>query len=177
MAKKQKKKIIRLSTKLINDTVTEAVGEDAIPVIEFLRNKKNISEFIIAEKTNIEIHMVRNILYRLQRFNLATYKRKKDSKKGYYISYWTFNPKRIKDLIGELQNQKLASLRERLEREERNINGFFLCPNTCVRLDFDKSIELDFKCPECGSLLVQQDNSKTIDNIKEKIKELEGAMA
>ncbi len=179
MAEKKttKKKIIRLSTKLINDTISEAIGEDAIPLIEFLKNKKNISEFIIAEKTNIEIHMVRNILYRLQRFNLATYKRKKDSKKGYYISYWTFNPKRVKDLIVELKAQKLASLKERLEREEQNVNGFFLCPNTCVRLDFDRSIELDFKCPECGSLLIQQDNSKTIDNIKEKIKELETAMA
>lgn len=164
---------MRLTNKVINDTVTETVGEDAIPIVEFLKNRKNISEFIIAEKTKTEIHRVRNILYRLQKLNLATYKRKKDSKKGYYISYWSFHPKRVRDLIVELKNKKLDMLKERLEREEANRNCFFICQNACVRLDFEESTELEFKCPECGSLLVQQDNTRTIDHLKERIKAME----
>ncbi len=163
---------MRLTNKLITETISEAIGEDALPIVEFLRNKKNISEFIVAEKTKIEIHAVRNILYRMQKLNLATYKRKKDSKKGYYISYWTFNVKRIKDLAVELKKEKLEKLKERLKKEEANKNCFFICQNACVRLDFEESTEQGFRCPECGSLLIQQDNTRTIDYLKERIKEM-----
>lgn len=164
---------MRLTNKLVKETLIEAVGEDALIIVEFLKNRKNISEFIIAEKTKTEIHAVRNILYRLQKVNLVTYKRKKDSKKGYYISYWTYFPKRIKDLISDMRRQKLEMLRNRLQKEESNINCFFICQNACVRLDFDQGTEVDFKCPECGSLLVQQDNTRTIDHLRERIKEIE----
>jgi len=168
MAKK-----IRLTNKLANDTIIEAVGEDSMPIVDFLRKRKNVSEFIIAEKTKTDIHQVRNILYRMHNHNLANYKRKKDSQKGYYISYWTFNKKRIKDLILTLHKQKLERLLERLSKEERNKGCFFLCVNACARLDFEQSTELDFRCPECGALMQQQDNEKTIIHLKEKIKEME----
>ncbi|MFW5991534.1 MAG: hypothetical protein ACOCZ6_01595 [Nanoarchaeota archaeon] len=166
---------MRLTNKLINETIIEAVGEEALPIVEFLKTRKNISEFIIAEKTGIEIHAVRNILYRMQRHNLATYKRKKDSKKGYYISYWTFYPKRVKELVSEMRKTKLEKLKERLEREEANKNCFFICQHTCARLDFEKATNLEFKCPECGSLLIQQDNSRTINHLREQIKEIESS--
>jgi len=168
---------MRLTNQLIQNTIIEIVGEDAIPIVEYLKNRKNISEFIIGEKTDIEIHRVRNILYRMQKLNLATYKRKKDSKKGYYISYWTFNPKRVKDLVVDIKKEKLDTLRERLSREEANQNCFFICTNTCVRLDFEQSTELGFRCPECGSLLMQQDNTRTIDYLRERIKEMESEAA
>ncbi|MFP4403148.1 MAG: hypothetical protein ACOC3X_03635 [Nanoarchaeota archaeon] len=164
---------MRLTNKIINETIIEAVGEEALPIVEFLKNKTNISEFIIAEKTGIEVHGVRNILYKLQRFNLATYRRKKDSKKGYYISYWTFFPKRVKDVIEEIRLQKLERLKERLIKEESNKNCFFICRNTCVRLDFEQATNVEYKCPECGALMIQQDNTRTIDHLKEQIKEIE----
>lgn len=165
--------MVRLTQKLINETIVEAIGEEAVTIVEFLKDKENISEFIISEETEIEIHKVRNILYKMQEENLAIYKRKKDSVKGYYISYWTFYPKRVKDLIQSLKNRKLDVLKQRLEKEEANKDCFFMCPNACVRLDFERGVEVAFKCPECGTLLTQQDNSRTIDNLKEKIKEME----
>ncbi len=166
---------MRLTNKLVNETVVDAIGEEALPIVDFLKNRKNISEFIIAEKTGIEIHGVRNILYRMQKLNLATYKRKKDSKKGYYISYWTFHPKRIKDVVVELRKDKLERLKIRLQREEANKNCFFICQYACARLDFEQATNVEFKCPECGNLLMQQDNSRTINNLKEQIKEIESA--
>lgn len=164
---------MRLTNKLVNETIMETVGEMALPIVDFLKNRKNISEFIISEKTEIEIHGVRHILYALQKLNLATYKRKKDSKKGYYISYWTFHPKRVKEVITELRKEKLVKLKERLAREEANKNCFFICQNACARLDFEQATNVEFKCPECGSLLIQQDNSRTIDYLKEQIKAME----
>jgi len=162
-----------LTNKQIEDSIAEIVGEDVLPVVRFLKNRKNISEFKIAEKVELEVNQTRNMLYRLHQYNLVTYNRKKDRVKGWYISYWTLNQKCIKSLIINTAKDKLAALKEKLIKEEANKGSFFLCPNICVRLDFDKATDFDYKCPECGSLLSQQDNTKTIENLKKKIKEME----
>ena len=73
----------------------------------------------------------------------------------------------LKYLYSDMRIKKLEKLNERLAREESN--NFFLCPNRCVRLDFDKASEFEFRCPECGSLLDMQDNSATIKNLKGEI--------
>ncbi len=164
---------MRITNNKIYETVKEVVGEDSIKVVEFLKDKKNISDFKIAEKTNSDIHEVRNILYRLFNHNLVTYYRKKDRQKGWYISYWTFNKKRVKDLIQNIHVSKLSRYKERLAEEEKNKGNFFLCPRACVRVGFEKATDFEFKCPECGSLLNQQDNERTIKFLQEKIKELE----
>jgi transcription initiation factor TFIIE subunit alpha len=78
------------------------------------------------------------------------------------------------ELKAKTQKDKLSQMKERLSREEGNPNGFFLCKNACIRLDFDQSTEYGYRCPECGELLQPQDNSKTIENLKVRIKELEG---
>jgi len=151
----------------------ELAGEDAIPIVNYLQGKKNISEFKIAEATKKEIHETRNILYKLFNHNLATYYRKKDREKGWYISYWTFNKNRVKELIVSMKTQKLEKLKERLRHEEENQNSFYMCKNLCTRLDFDSSVNFNFRCPECGTLLDQHDNSRTITSIRERIRELE----
>jgi transcription initiation factor TFIIE subunit alpha len=167
---------MRVTAKKAQEIIDEAVGADAHTIVDFLKGKKNISEFVIAEKTKTEIHIVRNILYRLHNANLVEYKRKKDSKKGYYISYWTYNQKALKDCSRRLQINKLHKLQERLEREEKNAGCFFLCSNTCVRLDFEQGTANEFKCPECGSLLSQQDNARTIEFLRDQIKELKATV-
>src|SRR3989338_4024863 len=162
-----------LTNKKIQGLVSEIAGDSAIPIIEYIRDKKNVSEFIIADKVKMDMQTTRNILYTLNSYNVATYIRRKDRKKGWYISYWTFNRKRVKDLIEKLREDKITKLRERLYKEETNKGNFFICSKACARLDFEQATEFSFKCPECGSLLHQQNNTKTIEHIKEKIKELE----
>jgi transcription initiation factor TFIIE subunit alpha len=164
-----------ITNEKLYQTITELVGEDVIALVKFLRNRKNISEFKIAEKIGMEVNHTRNMLYRLHDYNLVTYHRKKDRVKGWYISYWTFNLKRLKQLTTQLERKKIAKLKEKLKKEEENQNSYFLCPNLCVRLDFDQATDYEFKCPECGSLLVQQDNTKTILHLREKIKAMEAA--
>ncbi|MFH2028901.1 MAG: hypothetical protein ABIJ08_07200 [Nanoarchaeota archaeon] len=168
---------ITLTNKKIQDTVGLVGGEPAIKIVDFLKDKKNISEFIIADKTKLDMQTTRSILYKLNGDNIATYIRKKDRTKGWYISYWTFNKKGVKDFIVKLKKTRIDKLNERLEKEEANRGNFYICSKACVRLDFDQSTEFEFKCPECGGLLNMQDNAKTIDNIKLKIKELEKAKA
>ena len=113
------------------------------------------------------------MLYAMQTSNLVSYYRKKDRQKGWYISYWTLNDPGFGELSIATRKHKLQQLRERLHKEEVNHGLFYICPSLCVRLEFDKAAEISFKCPECGNMLQHQDNGKTIEQLREKISDLE----
>ncbi len=163
---------MRVTAKRIREVVTQAVGEDVMPLVQYLKGKKNISEFTIAEDIDIEVNQARNMLYRLHGKHLVTYHRKKDKEKGWYISYWTLNPSRVIELHRLIHLNRISKLQERLRKEERNVNGFFLCTNMCARLDVDKALEFDFRCPECGTLMNQQNNQRTIEHLRNRIQEI-----
>jgi len=165
---------MKITNEVIKRVVTEVAGNDVFPLVMFLKNKKNISEFKIAEALKQEVNPTRNMLYRLYEANLASYTRKKDRKKGWYIHYWTFNRKKIKYVLKDLKKKKLDRMQDRLEREKSN--DFFLCKNMCVRLNFDQAIDFSYKCPECGVLMAQQDNTSTIEHLQKEIKKLQTEM-
>jgi len=161
---------MKITNKVVEEVISEVAGTDVLPLVKYLKNKKNISEFKIAEALKKEVNETRNMLYRLYEANLVSFTRKKDKQKGWYIYYWTFNKKRIKDLVINLKKKKLEILTERLKREKSS--QFFLCKNKCMRLDFDQASNFNFKCPECGSLLILEDNKEKIKKIEEEIKKL-----
>ncbi len=156
---------------MIEEVVTQIAGEDVIPLVNALKNKKNVSEFKLAEKLEEEINITRNMLYRLYHSNLVSFVRRKDKVKGWYIYYWTFKNKQVKFLIKDLKKQRLEKLKERLTRESDS--QFYMCATKCMRLNFDQAIDFNFKCPECGNLMEEHNNDKTKDNLKEEIKKLE----
>lgn len=162
---------MKLSNKIVESVVSEVAGQDVIPLVKALKNKKNISEFKLAEDIKQEINTTRNMLYRLYDANLVSFIRKKDKKKGWYIYYWTFNAKRIKELTKNLKVQRLEKLKERLSRE--NASKFFACKSKCIRLDFDQSTDFGYKCPECGNLLHEEDNKQMIERLQKEVKVLE----
>jgi len=157
--------------KLVDEVVSEVAGEDVLPLVKAMKDRKNISEFKLAEKIKKEINLTRNMLYRLYGVNLVSFIRKKDKKKGWYIYYWTFNKKRVKDLLKSIKKKKLDRLTERLSREEGG--RFYVCSQSCIRLDFDQSTEFEYKCPECGELLNHEDNAKKITEITKQMARLE----
>ncbi|MAG15781.1 hypothetical protein CMO88_01840 [Candidatus Woesearchaeota archaeon] len=164
---------MKLTDKRVEEIVTDAIGDDVIKILRFLKGKRDVSEFKISSKLKMDIQEVRNVLYRMHNINLVSYKRKKDNKKGWYISYWTFNKSRVKELLKKMNTEKLERFRERLHVESSNLNSFFMCPKTCTRMDFHNATAYSFRCPECGNLMQQQDNTKTISFLKEKIREIE----
>jgi len=165
---------MKISNKIIEDVVSEVAGEDVIPLVNVLKNKKNVSEFKLAEYVKKEVNAVRNMLYRLYDVNLVSFVRKKDKKKGWYIYYWTFDTKKIKYLLTSLKKKKIIKLKERLEREKAN--KFDSCKSQCVRLDFDQAMNFEFKCPECGELINQENNFEEIKKIEKDIKTLEAEL-
>ncbi len=168
-------KPVRAADKLLTEVITEVAGEDVMPLVKALKNKKNISEFKLADAIGEEINLTRNMLYRLYDHHLVTFIRKKDKKKGWYIYYWTFNPKRIKELTQILKKGKIERLKERLEREKST--HFFTCANKCIRLDFDQATEFEYKCPECGEILNQEDNAQKIAELQKDVEKLQKELA
>jgi transcription factor E len=150
--------------------VSELVGDDALEAVDYLTGKQNVSEFIIAEDLGIEIHEMRNILYRCYDHNICTFVRKKDKKKGWYICYWNFNKEQIPHLAEKIRKKKIVKLKKRLATEQEG--QFYMCQNACVRMDFDKAVEYSFHCPECGDIQQMQDNARTIAFLTEQIEKL-----
>lgn len=163
---------MKVTKKIEEDVLTHVAGPDVLPLVEYLKGKKDVSEFIIAKDMNIDIQTIRNQLYRLMHNNLISSWRKKDKQKGWYIYYWTYNPKHVEFLFWDIKKKRLERLRERLAREESDF--FFMCQdNGCVRLDFEKATEFNYQCPECGGMMIQQDNNRTKEYLKKEISELE----
>jgi transcription initiation factor TFIIE subunit alpha len=151
--------------------VSELVGPHAMPIIEFLKGKEKISEFIVAEELGMEINETRNILYKLLEHNIVSFLRKKDKIKGWYICYWDFNPHMVPQLKHKILVAKLDRLRERLKAEEGG--QYYICKYACSRMTFENAIEQNFKCAECGTIMQEQDNSRTKEFLTERIVELE----
>ena len=164
-----------VSPKVVEEIISQVAGKDVMPLVKLLKHKKNVSEFKLAESIRKEINLTRNMLYRLYDANLVSFIRKKDKKKGWYIYYWTLNQHRMKDLVKNLKKEKLERLKERYGREKTT--QFYICPNKCIRLDFDQSTEFDFKCPECGELLNLEDNTKTLKNLEKEIATIKAELA
>lgn len=156
-----------ISQKIVEDVIAAVVGTDVLPLVKKLRKQKNISEFKLATSMKKEINTIRNILYRLYNANLVTFIRKKDQKKGWYIYYWTFNDKEIKHLAEEQRKKKTEKISERLNRERNS--SFYICQNKCLRLEFEQATDFEYKCPECGTLLEQEDNTQKIKELQKEL--------
>jgi len=167
---------MHISQERIKEILKQVIGEpEAEDIIFYLRGKSNISEFIITEELDLDIHRTRKILYKLHDNNIVSFKRKKDKIKGWYICYWDFNENSIPILERKVRNETLKKLQERLEKETNNF--YYMCRFAHTRLTFDDAFEEDFKCPECGELMNQVNNDKTLTFLKTRIAELTAEVA
>lgn len=161
----------RLTDKRIEEVVRSVCGDDVLPLVKKLQGKENVSEFRLAEQLKEDIKRVRNILYRLYDANLVEFSRKKDKKKGWYIYYWTFKPEQIKFLFTKIKKEQLEHIRERMGQEM--MEQFFICPNRCVRMNFEQAVNFEYRCPECGELTMQEQIEEQMQDLKKKASELE----
>ncbi|MDP2909237.1 MAG: hypothetical protein Q8N77_05510, partial [Nanoarchaeota archaeon] len=166
---------MRLTKEITEELVKEVAGEDTVKLVGLLKDKENVSEFKLAEKLRLTVNTIRNMLYRLQAHNLVTSIRKKDKKKGWYIYYWTFNMPQAKSMVRIVKQKKLTLLKERLNLETQET--FYICPQNCVRFKMEHAMDYDFKCPECGVVLQEEDNKGFIEKLNASIANLETEIA
>ena len=154
----------------IEEVVMGILGEEGSALMQQLTGRENVSEFDLAKKTNTDIKIIRRMLYMLYNHNLVGFIRKKDKEKGWYIYYWTLLPENIKFDYYKMKREQLEKLKQQLEEEHKEL--FFVCPNKCVRLNFDQSMDFEFHCPECGELIAQDEDKNRIKTIQTQIEEI-----
>ncbi|MDP1694893.1 MAG: hypothetical protein Q8L34_05120, partial [Candidatus Woesearchaeota archaeon] len=135
---------MRLSQPLMEELVKEVAGDDVLALLRLILGKSNVSEFKIAEKLNITVNQVRNMLYRLNEHNLVAFTRKKDKEKGWYIYFWTFDTFNARQLIIERKQKKIAELKRMINEE--NTTGMYVCPSRCIRVNAQQALDLEYKC-------------------------------
>jgi|TARA_Y100000310_G_C20704017_1_gene833054 transcription initiation factor TFIIE subunit alpha len=160
-----------LLNKILEDFFMEVIGKDVFDLFKLLRKKDYVSEFVLAEKIGLTVNQVRNMLYRFYSYSLVDFIRKKDKKKGWYIYYWGFNTKRALEVALEHKQERLDLLTNLLQKEENN--QYFNCKDCEIRLSFEQAIENDYKCPECDSVLEQDNNTRKIQRLSKLISTLE----
>ncbi|MEM3581323.1 MAG: transcription factor, partial [Candidatus Bathyarchaeia archaeon] len=96
------KRVAMLST--IDDAtlmkVAEALGEEeAVKLIEILKNSDEITDDELANKTGIRLNNVRKILYKLYDHSLVSLRRTRDPKTGWFIFHWKLQPDQLEGFI------------------------------------------------------------------------------
>src|SRR3989344_1329784 len=162
---------MRLTQNKIEEILVNLLGEEGRSLIRYLGGRENVSEFDLANKTKKDIKLIRKMLYILYNHNLVGFTRKKDKQKGWYIYYWTLIPEIIKFNYYKMKQELLDRLKSQLDVEKKEL--FFVCPQNCVRLNFDQAIDFEFHCPECGELITQDDSEGKIKELKKKVIEVE----
>lgn len=161
------------SEEFLKSIVEDIGGENAYMVVKvLLESSKEVTDEEIANKLDMQLNVVRKILYRLYEERLASYRRTRDANTGWFIYYWKVRRDKIVEAVIRRKREVYAKLSERLKFERENM--LFHCGNqNCQRLTFDEAMEAEFKCPSCGEELKYQDNSKSIRVLEEKLRELE----
>jgi transcription initiation factor TFIIE subunit alpha len=167
---------MRFTKKLAERVFSDIIGDLGVKLVAMLYGKKDVSELTIARvKFKKDINITRNLLYQLYNEHLVTFIKKKDKRRGWYVYYWTLNSERVKEVALKLNIEKKRALEQRLHREESEV--FYTCTNGCTRLNFDKAVDFNFKCPVCGSLLSEEDNTKKIITLKKEIEKIESKIS
>ena len=166
---------MKIPQKVIEDMIIEVSGPEGLKVYKLIKDKENVDEFIIADKLNITINQLRNMIYKFEKYNLVNSIRKKDRKKGWYVYFFTFNSKEAEKVVIQIKKEKIKILEAQLTREQAH--DFYVCPNKDVRLTLENAMEHNFTCFECGSLLNPEEKEKNIKKVDKLIQEKKEELA
>ena len=99
--------------------IAEVVGgEDAVRIIEVLKDSKETTDDVISQKTEIRLNTVRKILYRLYDHSLVGLRRSRDPNTGWFVFHWRLQPDQIEGFILNQKLRVLEKLETRLEYEK-----------------------------------------------------------
>ena len=152
--------------------VAEALGEEeAVKLIEILKDSEETTDDVIANKTGIRLNTVRKILYKLYDHSLVGLRRTRDPKTGWFIFHWKLQPDQLDGFILSQKRRVLEKLNIRLEYEKNH--DFYYCYTPgCRRIPFEDAVELVFRCPTCGKPLMHYENDGMIQALTKKVEQL-----
>lgn len=165
-----------MQLKLLKDIVSIIVGSSASGIVDLLYGKKNVNEFAIAKKLNLNINQTRNILYKLADEGLVSFIGKKDRKNGgWYTYYWTLDVEKSIANLKRIMEKTIADFESQLN--SRVSGRHYICPNCDVEMEEEQALLGNFTCPECGEVLTLREPTDIVKDLEAKIaksrKELE----
>ena len=152
--------------------VAVSIGEEeAVKLIEHLKNLDEITDDEIANKTGIRLNSVRKILYKLYDHSLVCLRRTRDPKTGWFIFHWRLQPDQLEGFILSQKRRVLEKLNVRLEYESNH--DFYHCETPgCRRVTFEEAVEQVFRCSACGKALAHSENKRMILKLSGKVDQL-----
>lgn len=152
--------------------VARALGEeDAVTLLDILKDSGEITDDEIANKTSIRLNSVRKILYKLYDHSLVGLRRTRDPKTGWFIFHWRLQPDQLEGFIVSQKRQVFEKLDVRLAYEKNH--DFYYCYTPgCKRIPFEEAVELVFKCPTCGKPLMHYANEKMLNALSKRVDQL-----
>ncbi len=157
-----------MQVKLLKEIVISIGGPGAVGLVDLLHGKKNVNEFFIAKKLNLNINQTRNILYKLTDAGLVSFVRKKDRKNGgWYTYYWTLDIGKSLENLRNIFLQEIKKLEEQLHARQHQ--RFYYCSNCDLEMDEEHALLQNFTCPECGEVLGLRDGGTFVNALKPQI--------
>ena len=146
-------------------------GEDAVRVVEVLEGVHEIVDIEIANKTQIQLKMVRKALYSLYDHSIVALRRCRDKETGWFIFNWRLQPDQLEGFIQNEKRRVLEKLEIRLEYEKSH--EFYGCQTLgCKRFPFEEASELLFKCPACNRPMMYLNNDRIVETLTRKIEQI-----
>ena len=164
--------MITLSDNVLCKVAKIVGGEDAVKVIQVLKELGATTDDQILSKTELKLNDVRKILFKLYNHSIVQCDRSRDKDTGWFIFRWRLQPDQIEGFINNQKRRILRILKTRLEYEITK--DFYHCgmPD-CSRVTFEEAVDSVFRCPNCGHSLQHFDNSELINVLKSRIETLE----
>ena len=147
-------------------------GDDYVRVSKSLLSHENTTDEEIAEFTELKINLVRKCLYDLFGRSLITGIRVRDTKRGWFVYRWKAQRDQVEPFVESQKSKAITRLTQRLNYEAEH--EFYHCGNpSCMKYEFDKAIEVSFKCEVCEQFLKLLDNTKLKAALELKIHDIQ----
>ena len=150
-------------------------GEDAVRIVEALKEVREITDNEIANKTQVRLNLVRKALYRLYDHSLVGLRLSRDKETGWFIFNWRLQPDQLGGFILNQKRHVLEKLEIRLEYEKSH--EFYGCQTLgCKRFPFEEAFELLFKCPVCNKPMMHINNDRIVKILTRKTEQIKVEM-
>lgn len=159
-----------LNNPVVQKYLSELVGPEGMQVVA-AEPDGEVTDEELAEELDLEVNTVRRTLIHLNENNLADYRRVRDEESGWLTYLWTFHYDRIPEQLLEEMQQLRDVLDKRLQYEEEN--QFYRCQECIRRHPFDKAMDNQFNCVECGNDLEPMDMEPVKEAMRTRLNELE----
>lgn len=148
---------------LFKKVVNVLMGEEAVIIAMHVLNHPETIDEDIALETELNIKIIRNILFKLNEESLAFFRRERNPDTGYFIYHWSIDLQKLIRLIEHKKKLIHQLINDRISYEDDNL--LYTCGNDkCTPLSLDEAYEYSFVCPACNEPLDDQtgEEKKTV---------------